>query len=147
MTASDAPTDDAAPADGRVSAVWLLAGLALPPVAWIVEMLLGVGIASNACPLAGQPGRTRGFAGEGALLLAITLACLAATCASGVMSYRHWRSAKRGTSAGEPRRARIADDRARFMALAGMLAAATFGIAILFSLLEPIVIPLCWSAR
>lgn len=148
MTTDSAPqAEHAAPHRARVSTPWLLAGLAIPPGAWIVEMLVGVGIASNACPLTGGAQRAKGFSGEAALLVAITVACLAAAVASGLLSLHHWRQVRHEKQGGEHSHLTLGEGRTRFLALAGGLNAATFAIAILFSLLEPIVIPLCWSAR
>lgn len=137
-----------APHRARVPVVWLLAGLAIPPGAWIVEMLVGVGIASNACPLTtGSPARQGGFGGEALVLIGITSLCLVAAVASGLMSRRHWLAVRHEKDDSEHSHLTLGEGRTRFVALAGMLTAGTFGIAILFSLLEPLVIPLCWSAR
>jgi hypothetical protein len=135
------------PIPTQASAFWLLAGLALPPGAWIAEMLLGVGIASNACPLTNGSGRSGGFAGESTLLVILTLLCLALAAGSGLMSWRHWLTAKAQAGEGGQSPSDLATERSRFLSVAGMLTAATFTVAILFSLLEPIVIPACWSAR
>lgn len=145
MTAARPDPDPSSPP--RPSAWRLLAGLAVPPGAWIAEMLLGVGVASNACPLTGGSERPGGFAGEPQLLMAVTLLCLAVVVASGILSWRHWREAKAhgGKTGHSP--AHLRAERSRFLSLGGMLTAATFAVAILFSLLEPIVIPTCWSAR
>lgn len=148
MTAGDAPDrEHPAPHRERVSPVRLLAGLAIPPAGWLAEMLLGVGISSNACPLSNGTRQPQGFAGEGALLVAITLVCLATVIASGFMSRRHWLAVQHEKDGGEHAHLTQGEGRTRFLALAGMLSAATFAVAILFSLLEPIVIPQCWSAR
>ena len=149
MTQTAAAPEPAHPAPAReqVSTFWLLAGFAIPPAAWIVEMLLGTGIASNACPLTGGLRHPAAFVGEGKLLVAITAVCLAAAIASGLMSRHHWLQVRHEKNDSEHSHLTIGEGRTRFLALAGMVNAATFATAILFSLLEPIVIPFCWSAR
>ncbi|WP_420605385.1 hypothetical protein [Novosphingopyxis sp.] len=129
----------------KVSAAWLLAGLAIPPAAWTAEMLVGFAISSNACPLTPGSNSQPGFSGEAALLILLQLACLICAIASGLMSRRHWRRVRGEKKDSEHSHLTIGEGRTRFLALAGMLTAGTFAIAILFNVLEPILIPLCWS--
>ena len=126
---------------------WLLAGLAIPAAAWALEMLVGYGISSNACPLTRAPDPQAGFSGEATLLIVLQLVCVIATVASGLMSWRQWRQVRGEKTDSEHSHVTLGEGRTRFMALAGMLTAGVFAVAILFNLLEPIVIPLCWSLR
>lgn len=81
------------------------------------------------------------------MLIAITLLSFAVTVASGFLSLHHWRQVKAEKGGGEHGHLTLGEGRTRFLAVGGMLNAGGFAMAILFSLLEPIVIPLCWSAR
>ncbi|MBA3895696.1 MAG: hypothetical protein H0X36_00855 [Sphingomonadaceae bacterium] len=136
-----------APHRDRVSVPWLLAGLAIPPVAWTLEMLVGFGISSNACPLTQGSTSQVGFSGEATLLIVLQIACLIVAIASGLMSWRHWRRVRLENKDSQHSHLTLGEGRTRFLALASMLTAGTFSIAIVFNLLEPILIPLCWSLR
>ncbi|MEO9133206.1 MAG: hypothetical protein ABI240_18620 [Sphingomonas sp.] len=131
----------------KVAVPWLLAGLAVPPAAWAFEMLVGFGISSNACPLTANAIAHIGFTGEKSLLIVLQLACLAAVITSGLMSRRHWRKVRGEKADNEHSHLTLGEGRTRFLALTGMLTAGAFAIAIVFNLLEPILIPLCWSLR
>ena len=141
------PIDHPSPHRNRISVSWLLAGLAVPPVAWALEMLMSYGISSNACPLTRMPDPKPGFSGEAIVLIVLQLACLVATTASGLMSWRHWQRVRSEKTDSEHSHMTIGDGRSRFMALAGMLTAGMFAVAILFNVLEPMILPLCWSLR
>ena len=135
------------PHRAKVSVPWLLAGLIIPPAAWTLQMLVGFGISSNACPLTAAPDPNPGFSGEATLLIVLQLGCLAATTASGLMSWRHWRRVRREKKDSEHSHLTLGEGRTRFLALAATMTAGVFLVAILFNLLEPILIPLCWSLR
>lgn len=145
--ASPEQTSHPAPHRGRVSVAWLLAGLAIPPAAWVSEMLFAYAISSNACPLTSNSTAGGGFRGEAVLLIALQLVCLTATIGSGVMSLRHWQRVRREKQDSEHSHLTIGEGRTRFLAMSAMLGAAAFAIAITFNLLEPILIPSCWSLR
>ncbi|MEO5868184.1 MAG: hypothetical protein ABIQ19_13955 [Sphingomonas sp.] len=124
-----------------------MAGLAVPPAAWAFELLVGFGISSNACPLTAGSIAQVGFTGEKALLIVLQLVCLTGAIASGLMSRRHWQRVRGEKADSEHSHLTLGEGRTRFVALAGMLTAGAFAIAIVFNLLEPILIPLCWSLR
>ncbi len=147
MTRDPDQRDHPSPHRDKVSVPWLLAGLAIPPAAWTLELLMGYGISSNACPLTYAAVSQPGFSGEATLLIAVQILCLAAAIGSGFMSWRHWRRVRHEKPDEQHSHLTLGEGRTRFMALAGMLTAGMFGLAILFNLLEPILIPLCWSLR
>lgn len=133
------------PHRGKVSAAWLLAGLAIPPTAWVLGMLVGFIISSNACPSVASAAPQVGLAGDAALLIVVELVCLAATIASGLMSRRQWRRVRLEKQDSEHAHLTLGEGRTRFIALTGMLTSGVFAVAILFNLLEPILIPICRS--
>ena len=146
MTSPPNQIDHPSPGRDKVAVPWLIAGLAIPSAAWTLEMLTGFGVSSNACPLTPIP-RKGGFSGEETLLLSVQLVCLIAAIASGFMSYRHWRLVQAEKQDSEHSHLTIGEGRTRFLAIAGMLVAGTFAVAILFNVAEPILIPSCWSLR
>ena len=138
-----------APHRGRVNVILLFAGLAAGPFAWIVELVVSYAIASDLCTAmrrVGAPMGDRARFDEIALLLAINLICLAVAVAGGAISVRSWLR----TRAEKPGRAEAALDigegRTRFIAAFGVLSAAGFALAILFNIVEPFMVPTCWSA-
>ncbi|MDQ2802158.1 MAG: hypothetical protein M3Y41_05535 [Pseudomonadota bacterium] len=147
MTQTTDQIDHPSPDRDKVPVPLLLAGLAIPPAAWTLEMLVGYGVSSNACPLTSHPVAQPGFSGEAALLIGLQLVCLLAAIASGLMSWRHWQRVRREKNDSEHSHLTLGEGRTRFVALAGMLTAGTFALAIVFNLMEPILIPLCWSLR
>ncbi|MDQ2878143.1 MAG: hypothetical protein M3R41_03585 [Pseudomonadota bacterium] len=147
MTPTPDQIEHPSPHRRKVPVLWLLAGLAIPPAAWVSELLVGFAISSNACPLTSEPNSHPGFSGEALLLIALQLGCLVAAVASGLMSRRHWWRVRREKNDSQHSHLTIGEGRTRFLALAGMMTAGTFVAAILFNLLEPILIPLCWSLR
>ncbi len=134
----------------RISTAWLLSGLAIPPAAWTLQLLVGYGIASNACTLTqGHVGQRQvtGFADEGVLLIAIQIGFLVSAIGSGLMSWRHWSALREEKTDSEHSHLTLGEGRARFLAMCGMFMASVFSVAIAFNLLEPIMIPHCWSFR
>ena len=129
----------------KVSVPWLLAGLAIPPVAWALALIVAFAISSNACPPAS--GSQSGSSSEVTLLIVFQLICLLSVIASGLMSRRHWQSVRHEQKDSEHSHLTIGDGRTRFLALTGMLTAGVFAIGILFFIVEPILIPACWSVR
>ena len=76
---------------------WLLSALAAGPAAWILQLLIGYGVASHLCfprerpHLNGLPGK---WASEPAWLLAVNLVCLCLALGATLASYRSWRGAR-----------------------------------------------------
>ena len=146
----NAPADQSghpAPHRDKVAVPWLLADLALPSSAWTLQLIFAYGLSSNACPLTPNSTETSGGGGEATVLIALQLVCLVAAVASGVMSLRHWRRVRGEKQDSEHSHLTLGEGRTRFLAMAGMLSAGIFAVAITFNLLEPILIPSCWSLR
>ena len=150
MSELQARIEHPAPASGQVAPVWLFAGLAGAPAAWVMQMLVDYGLASNACTLTqGRHGQqaSAGFAGETWVLMAVNLAFFAVAVGAGLLSRSHWNTTRGETAGGVHAQLSIGEGRTRFVALAGMMTAFTFALAILFDTVEPLIVPLCWSLR
>lgn len=146
---SQAPDQIAHPSPHRakVSVFLLFAGFVIPPAAWTIQLLVGFGISSNACPLTSTPDPHPGFSGEATLLIVLQFGCMLAAVASGLMSWQQWRRVRLEKKDSEHSHLTIGEGRTRFIAISATLSAGVFTVAILFNMLEPLLIPLCWSLR
>ena len=139
--------ENPAPRGGEASTVRLFVGLAAPPAAWVLQLLILYGWASDSCMLTqGEHGQARqsGFAGEGLALLAVNLVFLAVAVGAGCLSWRDWTRVGAGD---EQPQASIGEGRERFLALSGLLSAGIFATGILFGAVEPLMVPVCWRWR
>jgi hypothetical protein len=148
MTATVDPANQhPAPHRRRADIRLLLLGLAAGPFAWIVQLVLGYGLASSACYSRNAP-RLRvppsAWVGEHRLLLAINLVCLAIALAGAGVSWLSWRRTRQEKAGGTGMLLEIGEGRTRFLAACGTLAAAGFAVAILFDTAEPFIIASCW---
>jgi uncharacterized membrane protein len=128
---------------GRGRIALLLAGLAAGPAAWSLQLVVGYAIASHACYPHDAPFRRSpppGWGDEGAVLLALNLACLALAVAGFFAAASQSPRVDR-----EQAKADAVIGRTRFLARCGMLACAGFGGAILVGTLTIAMTPACWS--
>jgi len=144
-----APTSAEHPSTYRhqVNVWWLLAALAAGPAAWILQLVIGYGVASHLCfpretpYLSGLPAR---WAPEPAWLIAVNLACLCLAMGGASASYRNWRRTRPAKGGSAETVLEPGEGRTRFVATCGILAGAGFALAILFDTAEPLVIAACW---
>ncbi|MGH7025692.1 MAG: hypothetical protein ACREEB_19190 [Caulobacteraceae bacterium] len=118
--------------------VLLILGVAAGPAAWVLQLVLGYGLASYACYPSDAPARVSpppGWHGEAGVLLGLNLACLALALAGAALSLTLWRDSGRGPAEG----------RARFLAMCGMFSCLGFATAILFDTVPILAVPACWS--
>ncbi|HZZ67420.1 MAG TPA: hypothetical protein VFE18_04535 [Phenylobacterium sp.] len=136
-------TQSSAPSGFRTAGVPAqLFGVAAGPAGWIAQLVVNYGVSSHLCFLGDAPRATAPPPGEHAVLLAVSLACLA------LALFGLWVSL-----AGLRRRpVAIADDllatapgRSRFLAMCGVLSASAFAIAIAFDIPSTLALRLCWS--
>jgi hypothetical protein len=84
---------------------------------------------------------------EGAGLVIVSLLCLLAVLGSLALSWRSWRRLK-GEKPGGPQGALdVGEGRSRFLAISGVTTAVLFAVAILFSAVEPFIVPACWTPK
>ncbi|MGI9169685.1 MAG: hypothetical protein ACR2FH_05830 [Caulobacteraceae bacterium] len=148
MTVSTFPSTHPSPRRTRVDLRLLLAGLAAGPFAWIVQLVIGYGVASYACDPRGTPALVSpppGWAGEGAWLVALNLACLILAGAGAALSWRNWRRARRSRGADVESRVSIGEGRTAFIAACGALAGLGYCLAIAFDTVEPVFLAACWT--
>jgi hypothetical protein len=123
------------------SRLWF--GVSAAAIAWAIQELLSIVIASLACDNGAYVWTRLSAGGVRALLAVITLGLLAVTVTAGFTSFRTWRSlsAQRQLIRAEGR------SREEFMALIGVFVSAVFVAGILWAGIPLIMIALCRSAR
>jgi hypothetical protein len=123
------------------SRLWF--GFGASAIAWTIQELLSVIIASLACENGAYAWTRMSAGGVRALLAVITLGLLAVTVTAGFISFRNWRSlsAQRHLLRAEGSR------REAFMALIGVFVSAVFVGGIIWAGIPLIMIDLCRSAR
>jgi hypothetical protein len=119
-----------------------LFGVAAGPAGWIAQLVVNYGVSSYLCFPGDAPRATTPPAGEHAVLLAVSLACLALALLGLWVSVTGLRR----------RPMPVADDalatapgRSRFLAMCGVLSASAFTIAIAFNIPSTLALRLCWS--
>jgi len=135
------------PRGSRVRLQTSLLVLAAGPAAWIFQLIVDFGVASNVCR---QNGVLRaappagGWAPESLFLVGVNLACLAVALAGGFAALAAWRRARAGKPGDATELVEVGEERARFLAECGMMTAAVFAVAILFDIVWPFFVPSCW---
>lgn len=137
--------DHPSPSRGAVSGWRLVGGLAAGPFGWIGQMLVDYGLSSQLCMLGRAGHRSPPASGEAVALVAINLVCLAIALGGVLLSWSSWRRVQREKPGGPDATLSIGEGRSRFLAVAGMMSAGAFVVAILFNTIEPFMIPACWS--
>ena len=129
---ADARAAIAPPAAAGNRALWY--GVCAPPIAWTIDSLTAITLHHDYC--AALLGREfRPWSGIGMALTVVGLLMLALALGGGFTAWRAHGSVGTDTGFGD-----TDIDRRRFMARAGMLAAALFSYAILLRLIAPFVL-------
>jgi hypothetical protein len=131
-----------APRGGRVSTALLLLGIAAGPAAWSLQLLAKYTLTVHYCfpgdtPHAQMP---PGLGWVWPMMVAIDGVMLLVAAGGAGMSFRHWRIT--GEEAGG-RMFAVAEGRARFLAVWGMLTGSSFFLAIVIDLVALLLVPLC----
>jgi len=124
-----------------------LLALAAGPAAWILQLVVDYGVASDLCRRNGVPRAAppiSGWAPEQMVLVGVNLICLALALAGGFAAVAGWRRTRTEKPGGASERIAVGEERARFLAACGMMTAAVFALAILFDTASPFFIPSCW---
>jgi hypothetical protein len=130
-----------------VSVPTSLLALAAGPAAWILQLVVEYGVASDLCR---QNGVLRaappisGWAPEAIFLVGFNLICLAVALAGGFTARAAWHRTRAEKPGGASELIKVGEERARFLAACGMMTAAVFAVAILFDTAWPFFVPSCW---
>lgn len=132
-----------APARPNSSILSLALDMALSPLAWSTQSILGYCLSSRACYPRSVPLLLPSYAWIHSLLLAVTGVAMLVCMVSFLTARRQWRSAWHEVGGDSARLLDVGEGRTRFLAMWGMLIAASFFIATGFSLLTIMLAPLC----
>lgn len=147
MSGIDPETGGETPQD-RLDAGPELLLLALGPLLWSVQLLVGYGVASHACFPSYTPWMQSpppGWAGLPGWLVALNLAAAAGAAAGAFVAWRRWRRLPAEIEAPARTHLETGKGRARFLTLCATLTAAGFAIAVLFNTVGILWIPSCWQ--
>jgi hypothetical protein len=133
-----------APHRNRINVVLLLAGLAASPFGWVLQMVVGYGLASYVCFPNDAPFEQPPWTGETGVLVAINLVCLAMAIGGGVLSLAHWRRVREEKPGDAHDLLNAGEGRTRFLAGCGILLSVGFSAAILFNTVNIVAVPTCW---
>ena len=130
----------------RISRPLLYFGLLGSGIVWYFQLVFKYAVASHACYPGSQPAGSLQPANLDwlpPLMLGIDVAALAIALAAAFVSYRDWRAilSETGVEAMEPTDA--VETPARFFALWGMVFAFCFAVAIIFDLINVLVLHRC----
>jgi hypothetical protein len=139
MTAAAEP----APAKHRVGIWALWFGLFGAAVAWSIQELAGAAIIGHACYPSWQPRFIPTSSGVWTITLVMSLAMLALGLAASLTAYRSWRRTRREDSGAEHRQLEIGEDRARFMAISGVIVSGILLLNLMMNALVLFLVPPC----
>lgn len=106
--------------------VWrIIAGLALSPSAFLMQVIASYGVAANGCDAGAAPKLW---------LMAINLVALAATIAGMTIAIANFRATRDEKEGGQKRLQEVGEGRSRFLAYCGLCASAIFGLAVIVQL-------------
>ncbi|HTI85318.1 MAG TPA: hypothetical protein VL966_01820 [Alphaproteobacteria bacterium] len=141
-------TSDAAvqhsPRPGRAGTRGGVLALLAAPAAWSLAHIVTYCVASVSCFPGHEPrSTTEGLGWVFPLLIAIYIAALIVSGASGIAAYRAWTTARAHPHGETGHTVEIAAGRGRFLALWGMLSSGTFFILLAFDTISLLMVPLC----
>ena len=139
MTAATHP----APARHAVGLGALWFGLFGAPLAWSIQELAGYALIAHACYPAWQPRAALPAGGVWTLALAVSLTMLLVGLAGGFTAYRSWRRTRHEHASPEAHQLEVGEDRARFMAISGIIVSAIFLFNLLMNAVTLFVVPAC----
>jgi hypothetical protein len=136
-----------APHRGRAEASALAFGLAAAPLAWVLQLVIGYGVASHVCFPADNPvtGVPPDLDTVWWVLLAVELIAGVIALAGAATAYGSWRATREEASGEAHHMIEAGEGRTRFLALWGLMTSFGFLGAIVFSLVGLFAVPLCGS--
>lgn len=132
-----------APHRGRVSFTALVFGASAAPLFWLGQMMLGYGASAIACYGSDHPTTIASASALRTALVLFDAVAIVAALAAGTVSFLAWREVRHETEGDKTDALEIGDGRARFMALWGIMSSLCFFLAIMFTTIASVTVPLC----
>jgi hypothetical protein len=141
------PREHPSPHRDQVRIERLILVLMAGPAAWIVQLVVGYGVASRLCRPGDAPRLVAppwGWATEHIWLTLLNIACLLLSLGAGAVALGDWRRSREEKPGKAEAMLDVGEGRTRFLAGCGVLTSAAFAVAILFNTVSPTLIPACW---
>jgi len=136
-------TNHPAPARNKASFGSLCFSLAAPPLAWSFQSIAGYSLSSEACYPGDTPRTVPVFVGLWDLLVGINGAALVVGILGMTIAYRNWSATRGETGGNAPHLIDRGEGRTRFLAMCGLLLAAGFLVATVFTSVTLVMSPIC----
>jgi heme/copper-type cytochrome/quinol oxidase subunit 2 len=134
---------DPAPASHRVGPAALWFGLFGAAVAWSIQELAGYAAIAHACYPSWQPRFIPAVSGVWTTTLIVSLLMVTLGITAGLTAYRSWRHTRRERSDEEQRQLEVGEDRARFMAISGIIVSGILLFNLLMNAVVLFLVPPC----
>jgi hypothetical protein len=134
-----------APHRAQLSTIRLCVGLFGAPAAWLTQFFLSEPLAAHACYPNQAPLSAPIWEGLPAILIAISIVCLAVALLSGFVAWASWRQFK-GESAGQKKGLIETDKtRNRFLINLSLMSSFIFNVAVIFNICAVLLVMPCSS--
>jgi uncharacterized membrane protein YeiB len=140
---TDASATHPAPHRHRVSFIALMFGMIAAPIFWLGQLMLGYGVSAVVCYGSDHPTTIMSATALRSALILFDAIAIIAAISGGIVSCMSWRAVRDEKEGGQRQALEIGDGRARFMALWGIMSSLWFFIAIIFSTIASVTVPLC----
>lgn len=128
-----------APHRRRVGLLALCFGIVGAPLAWNLELLVGVALNGHQCFPRYMPRTLPTWSGTWGFLLGMNIAAFVLAIAALLVAWRSWQR----TRDEKPGSAHGGEGRTRFMAMSGLMCSGLFLLALLFTLGVILLVPVC----
>ena len=132
-----------APHRHKVSLFALGFGLAAAPIAWAAQTIFGYVLSSQACFPGDTPRGAPRFTAAVPIATEINVIAILVAAVAAAIAYRSWRATRDESDGHVNRLVEIGEGRTRFLAACGILTSLGFLIAMMFSSLAILMVPLC----
>jgi hypothetical protein len=142
---SDSAIEPPTPHRGKLSSLRIGVGLFGAPSVWLAQFFISEPLAAHACYPNQAPLSAPIWEGLPAMLIAISIACLAAALLSGFVAWSSWQQFK-SESAGEERSViETGENRNRFLIKISLMSSFIFTVAVIFNICAVFLVSPCSS--
>ena len=139
----DPSLDPTAPHRAQLGTLRIGVGLFGAPAAWLAQFFISEPLAAHACYPNQAPLSAPIWEGLPAILIAISIACLAAALLSGFVAWSSWRRFE-GEPAGEERSViETGENRNRFLVKLSLMSSFIFIVAVIFNICAVFLVSPC----